>query len=182
MDDRSIIALYFERDERAIDETKVSYGRLIYSVAYRILESASDSEECENDTYLRAWEAIPPTVPKFFSAFLSKISRNLAINRLRDKNRHRPPGAEVILDEVENILPDTSGDITDDIELRDAINAFLTSLSRTKRQIFMKRYFYMQDVKEIAREMGLGVSNVKVTLMRLRSELREFLEKKGIVI
>ena len=182
MDDRSIIALYFERDERAIDETKVSYGRLIYSVAYRILESVPDSEECENDTYLSAWEAIPPTVPKFFSAFLSKISRNLAINRLRDNKRHRPLVAEVIFDEVENILPDTSGDITDDIELRDAINAFLASLSRTKRQIFMKRYFYMQDVKEIAREMGLGVSNVKVTLMRLRSELREFLEKKGIVI
>ena len=182
MEDSNIIALYFSRDERAIEETKEAYGRLIYSVAYNVLKLEPDSEECENDTYLRAWESIPPTKPSYFSAFLSKISRNLAINRLRDNGRRKPLGAEVILDEIEDILPDTTGDITDEIALRDALNDFLGSLPATKRQIFMKRYFFMREIREIARELGIGVSSVKVSLMRLRSELREFLESRGIVI
>ena len=182
MDDKGIIELYFERDERAIEETRSSYGRLIYSVAYNILESAPDSEECENDTYLRTWENIPPTRPSYFSAFLSKISRNLAINRLRENKRRRPLGAELIFEEMADALPDTRGDITEDIELKDAINDFLASLDKTKRQIFMKRYFFMRDIKEIAREMNITAGSVKITLYRVRNELRDFLERRGIVI
>ena len=182
MDDNKIIELYFDRDERAIEETKASYGRLIYSVAYGILLSESDSEECENDTYLRTWESIPPTRPSYFSAFLSKISRNLALNRLRDENRRRPLGVEMIYDELSEIIPDTDGDTTEDIMLRDALNDFLASLGRTKRQIFMKRYFFMRDVKDIAREMGMTKSGVKVTLHRIRGELQDFLTDRGIVI
>lgn len=182
MDDNRIIELYFERDERAIEETRSSYGRLIYSVAYNILESAPDSEECENDTYLRTWENIPPTRPSYFSAFLSKISRNLAINRLRENKRRRPLGAELIFEEMSDALPDTRGDITEDIELKDAINDFLASLDKTKRQIFMKRYFFMRDIKEIAREMNITAGSVKITLYRVRNELRDFLERRGIVI
>ena len=182
MDDNIIVELYFNRDERAIEETKKAYGRLIYTVAYRILESEADSEECENDTYLHAWNSIPPTRPKYFSSFLSKISRNLALNLLRDRSRRRPLGMVLILDEIAESVPDGEGDISDDIELRDALNDFLSELPITKRQIFMKRYFYMSDIKSIAREMGIGVSRVKVTLMRTRIELREFLESRGIVI
>ena len=182
MEDNDIVQLYFDRDERAIDETKAAYGRFIYSVAYRILESEPDSEECENETYLRAWRSIPPTRPYCFSAFLGKISRNLALNRYRDEKRRRPLGAEMILDEISEIIPENQGDITEEMELRDALNEFLGNLSKTKRQIFMKRYFYMRDIKEIASELGIGVSNVKVTLMRLRSELRNFLEGRGIVV
>ena len=182
MDDKGIIELYFERDERAIEETRSSYGRLIYSVAYNILESAPDSEECENDTYLRTWENIPPTRPSYFSAFLSKISRNLAINRLRENKRRRPLGAELIFEEMADALPDTRGDITEDIELKDAINDFLASLDKTKRQIFMKRYFFMRDIETIAREMGITKSGVKVSLHRIRGELRSFLTDRGIVI
>ena len=182
MDDKGIIELYFERDERAIEETRSSYGRLIYSVAYNILESAPDSEECENDTYLRTWENITPTRPSYFSAFLSKISRNLAINRLRENKRRRPIGAELIFEEMADALPDTRGDITEDIELKDAINDFLASLDKTKRQIFMKRYFFMRDIKEIAREMNITAGSVKITLYRVRNELRDFLERRGIVI
>ena len=182
MDDKGIIELYFERDERAIEETRSSYGRLIYSVAYNILESAPDSEECENDTYLRTWENIPPTRPSYFSAFLSKISRNLAINRLRENKRRRPLGAELIFEEMADALPDTRGDITEDIELKDAINDFLASLDKTKLQIFMKRYFFMRDIKEIAREMNITAGSVKITLYRVRNELRDFLERRGIVI
>ena len=182
MDDKGIIELYFERDERAIEETRSSYGRLIYSVAYNILESAPDSEECENDTYLRTWENIPPTRPSYFSAFLSKISRNLAINRLRENKRRRPLGAELIFEEMAEALPDTRGDAVEDIELKDAINDFLASLDKTKRQIFMKRYFFMRDIKEIAREMNITAGSVKITLYRVRNELRDFLERRGIVI
>lgn len=182
MDDKKIIELYFDRDERAIEETRASYGRLIYSVAYDILESKLDSEECENDTYLRTWESIPPTRPNYFSAFLSKISRNLALNRLRDENRRKPLGLEMVYDELAEMIPDAYGDITEDIMLRDALNDFLASLGKTKRQIFMKRYFYMREIKTVAREMGMTVGSVKVMLHRVRRELRDFLESRGIVI
>ncbi|MBQ8414795.1 MAG: RNA polymerase sigma factor [Clostridia bacterium] len=182
MDDKGIIELYFERDERAIDETKTSYGRLIYSVAYGILESSPDSEECENDTYLRTWESIPPTRPNYFSAFLSKITRNLALNRLRDNKRRRPLGAELVYEELGEAIPDIRGELADEIELRDAINDFLKSLDKTKRQIFMKRYFYMRQIKDIAREMGISSGSVKISLYRTRGELRGFLESRGIVI
>ena len=182
MDDNSIIELYFNRDEQAIEETKAAYGHLIYSVAYRILESEADSEECENDTYLRAWNNIPPTRPGCFSAFLSKISRNLALNLLRDRSRRRPLGTVLILDEIAESVPDGEGDVSVDIELRDALNDFLSLLQKDRRRIFMKRYFYMSDVKSIAREMRMGVSNVKVILWRTRNELRVFLESRGIVI
>lgn len=182
MDDSRIIELYFARDERAIEETKASYGRLIYSVALAILDSRSDSEECENDTYIRTWESIPPTRPTYFSAFLSKVARNLALNRLRRESSRAPLGTELIYEEMAEVLSDSVGDITEDIELRDAINDFLSSLNKTKRQIFMKRYFYMRDIRTIAREMGVTVSGVKVTLHRVRNELRDFLESRGIVI
>lgn len=182
MDDSRIIELYFERDERAIEETRASYGRLIYSVAYGILESPSDSEECENDTYFRTWESIPPTRPTYFSAFLSKISRNLALNRLRDEKRRKPLGAELVYEELSEAIPESDGEVSEDIELRDALNDFLSSLGRTKRQIFMKRYFYMKDIKTIAKELQITRSSVKVNLHRVRLELRDFLERRGIVI
>ena len=182
MDDNRIIELYFARDESAIEETKARYGRLIYSVAYGILLSETDSEECENDTYLRTWESIPPTRPDYFSAFLSRIARNLALNRLRDEKRRRPLGMELVYEELGEMIPQSEGDMTDDIILKDAINDFLTSLSKTKRQIFMKRYFYMRDIKDIAGEMGMTKSGVKVSLHRIRDELRSFLTDRGIVI
>lgn len=182
MDDNRIIELYFARDERAIDETKASYGRLIYSIANGILTSPYDSEECENDTYLRTWDSIPPTRPSIFSAYLSKIARNLALNRLRDIKRRRPLGAEMIFDEIAHAIPTSSGDVVDEIELRDALNGFLESLDKTKRQIFVKRYFYMRGIGQIAREMGITSGSVKVCLYRVRLSLREYLESKGIVI
>lgn len=182
MDDRKIIELYFARDERAIEETKTSYGRLIFSVANAILNSRSDSEECENDTYLRTWESIPPTRPTYFSAYLSKITRNLALNTLRSKSRHNPPVIQLVFEEIAEALPDTEGDLTDEIELRDAINGFLSELGKIKRRIFVKRYFYMKDIKDISREMGVPISSVKVILLRVRRELRDYLESRGIVL
>ena len=182
MDDSRIIELYFARDERAIEQTRASYGRLLLSVAMSILHDRLDSEECESDTYLKAWQIIPPTRPTYFSAFLTKITRNLAINRLRDGNRQRPLGPELIFEEIAEAIPDRQGDITEEIELRDALNEFLEGLDKTKRQIFVRRYFYMREIKEISREMGMTAGSVKVALWRVRQELRDHLESRGIVI
>ncbi len=182
MDDSKIIELYFARDESAIEQTKQSYGRLLLSVAMNILHDRIDSEECESDTYLRTWQAIPPTRPVHFSAFLTKITRNLAINRLRDNQRGKSLNAILVLDELAEAIPDTSGDITEDLALRDALDEFLGSLDSKKRQIFVRRYFYMYEMKEIARDMHVSVGSVKVLLLRLRRELRTYLMERGIVI
>lgn len=180
MDDKKIIELYFARDERAIEETKASYSRLILSVAMGILRNISDSEECENDTYLRTWNSIPPTKPSFFSAYLSKITRNLAVSRLRERKVAIPIAVE--FEEMADFVPSTDGDVAESIELRDALNDFLESLGKTKRQIFVKRYFYMKEIKQIAKEMRMTEASVKVSLFRTRNELRDYLKDRGIVI
>ena len=182
MEDSKIIELYFERDESAITETRASYGRLLFSIAMGILDDRLDSEDCENDTYIRTWESIPPTRPTFFSAYLSSITRNLAFDKLRSRKRGRPLGTEIIFTEVAEAIPDSYGDVTEEIELRDALNSFLDSIGKTKRIIFMKRYFFMRSVGEIAKEMKMSESSVKVTLFRVRKELRDFLESRGIVV
>ena len=180
MDDKKIIALYFARDERAIEETKASYGRLLFSIAENILHSTPDSEECESDTYLAAWNSIPPTLPNILSAYLAKITRNLALNRLRDRGRRIE--TQLLFEEIAEAIPDTSGDITEDMELRDALNEFIGGLDKTKRKIFVGRYFYMRSVKEIAREVAMTEGSVKVTLTRVRKMLKEYLTERGIVI
>ena len=182
MEDGKIIDLYFERNEDAISVTKKKYGRLIYTIAYNVLNNAPDSEECENDTYLRTWSSIPPTRPNVLSAYLSKISRNLALNRYKKRKNEGSILCETILDELSEVIPDTKGDATEDIILRDAINNFLAGLGATKRKIFVKRYFYMCSVNDIASEMGLTRASVKVSLFRLRQGLRQQLESEGIVI
>lgn len=180
MDDKKIIALYLARDEEAILLTKERYGRLILSVAMNILHSAPDSEECESDTYLRAWNSIPPTLPEILSAFLAKIARNLALNRLRDGKRRLQ--TELVYEELAEAIPDLTGDVTEDITLRDALNGFISDLDKTKRRIFVKRYFYMQSIREIAREIGATEGAVKVSLSRTRKMLRQYLTERGIVI
>ena len=182
MEDNRIISLYFDRNEQAIRETKLKYGRLVMSVAMDILRNRPDAEECESDTYLHTWNSIPPTRPTYFSAFLTKITRNLSINRLHENERRGPIGKELIFEELAEAIPDTVGDLTDDIALRDAINSFLESLDKTRRQVFVGRYFYMREVKDIARDLGITTGNVKVILYRVRHQLREYLEERGIVI
>lgn len=183
MDDRQIIKLYFQRSEEAITETRDKYGRLLFGIAYNILYSEGDSEECVDDTYMRAWQAIPPTIPKIFSAFLAKITRNIALNRYRQgKRKGRHPGAELIYDEIAECIPDSHRDIANDIELRDALNSFLTSLNSQHRKVFLKRYFYMCSINDIARDMGMTKANVKVSLSRTRGKLRDYLERSGINI
>ena len=117
---------------------------------------------------------------EILSAYLARITRNLALNRLRDRGRRLE--TQLVFEEIAEAIPDTSGDLTEDIELRDALNDFIGRLDRTKRKIFLSRYFYMRSVREIAREIGATEGSVKVTLTRVRKMLREYLTKRGIVI
>lgn len=184
MDDKQIVALYWDRSETAISETEKKYGRYCRSIACNILYSELDAEECVNDTYHKAWETMPPKQPELLSAYLGKITRSLAINRLAYLHAEkRSPGMEVILAEAEAFIPDPTGnDASDEIHLRDAINSFVASLSQEARIVFIRRYWYMSSVKDIARDYSMTESKVKVMLMRTRNRFREHLERDGISI
>ena len=180
MEDSRIIELYFARDERAIEETKLKYSRLLLSVAENILGDRSLAEECESDTYLSAWNSIPPTLPTYFSAYLTRITRNFALNRLRGNRRNSPNEMNLILDEIAEIIPDEAGDVAESIDLRDAMTDFVRSLDVTRRRIFIQRYFYMLSVKESAIEQGLPLGTVKSILSRTRKMLYKHLTERGI--
>ncbi len=184
MDDRTLIELYNQRNEAAISETQFKYGRYCFSIAHSILNSDEDSEECVNDTYLKVWNSIPPHAPTRFSAFIGKITRNTAIDRYMQKRaQKRNAGVELALEELSECLPsDSEGDMTDELVLKHAIDSFLGSLPKRTRVIFMRRYWYMSSIKEIADGLSLSESNVKVILMRTRERFREHLENEGIII
>ena len=184
MEDQQIVDLYWQRNEKALSQTQKKYGKYCHSIAFAILYSSEDAEECVNDTLLRAWSAIPPARPGRLSTFLGKITRNLAIDRL-DKNtaQKRSGPVEIVLDELSECIPDTDAENpTDKIALSDAINSFLASLDREARVMFMQRYWYALPIKSIARELEKSENYVKVTLMRTRNKFKEHLEKEGIVV
>ena len=183
MEDSKIIDLYFERNERALEYTEAKYSKLLHHVAFCILHNMPDCEECVNDTYMKAWESMPPERPTYLGAFLSRITRNLSINRyIKNKSRNKMLTTEKVFEEMEDCIPESTLPISDDVALRDAINSFLESLSEMPRKIFVKRYFYMMSVKEISIDTSTSVSNVKVSLMRTREKLKAHLEKAGISI
>ena len=186
MDDRQIIALYNERSEAALSETEKKYGRYCRTIAYNILNNEEDSEECVNDTWLKAWEAIPPRCPDSLAAFLGKITRNLALNLYKHKNREKRGGGQtmLVLEELAECVPgaDSTEEAVDEALLAEVLNGFLAELPTEKRKIFMRRYWYLSSVKEIAEEYGLSESKVKMTLLRLRSKLKTVLEKEGILL
>ncbi len=185
MDDREIVERYFLRDESAIAESQAKYGRYCHSIAYHILYSHEDSEECVNDTWLRAWNAMPPHRPERLSAFLGKITRNLALSRYRQLTADKRGGGETVLalDELSECLPDTQGgDASDELALSEAINRFLRRLPERAMIIFLRRYFYFLSVGEIADGLSVSESLVKVTLSRTRAKFKAFLEKEGILL
>lgn len=183
MEDLKIIDLYWERSESAIEETQKKYGRYCHSIAYHILYSDSDADECVNDTYLHAWNAMPPQRPAKLQLFLGRITRNLALNRYEYNHaQKRSVQTETILDEFWECIPNNETHIEDDVVLKDVLNRFLASLDKQTRIIFMRRYWYLCSIKEIAEGMYLTESNVKVTLHRTRNKFKAWLEKEGIVI
>ena len=184
MDDKEIVALYWERSETAIAETEKKYGRYCHYIARNILYSDQDAEECVNDTYQKAWETMPPKKPELLSAYLGKLTRHIAINcYIHDHADKRSPGMQMILDEAEEFIPDPAdSDVSDEIHLRDAINFFVASLTQEVRVVFVRRYWYMSSVKDIAKDYGMTESKVKITLMRTRNRFKEYLEREGISI
>ncbi len=183
MEDQRIVALYFERNEQALTETANQYGRYCHSIALNILCSEPDAEECVNDTYLRAWNAIPPHRPQKLSCFLGKITRNLALNRYAACHaQKRDGGTEIALEELAEVLadPDSEVDQTDSTELKAALHRFLAGLTPSARVIFLQRYWYFCSVSQISRNLGISENRVKVSLHRSRERLRTYLEKEGI--
>ena len=184
MDDKRIVELFFERSENAIKETEKKYKRLLTYIAKNILVSDEDSEEIVNDTYLRAWSSIPPEKPKNLSAYLGKITRNLALDKLDKQNASKRGGTsvELIYDELENLISSEEGSVNDQLALKDSLNSFLANLKKEHRVIFVQRYWYFCSVTEIAKNNGLKENNVKIILLRLRERLKKHLEKEGILI
>lgn len=183
MEDESIIRLFFARDENAIRETDKKYGRYLSAIAFRILSSAPDAEECVSDTYLKAWQIIPPERPKFFKAFLSKITRSRALDRLDYETAQKRKGERTLtFDEIAEAVPSSEGDASDALALKAALDGFLASQPKRVRIVFLRRYFYFYSVREIALSLHLSESNVKAILFRARAALRLYLEKEGIIL
>lgn len=185
MEDSQIIELYWQRSESAIAETSHKYGKLCRRIAMNIVGNYSDAEECENDTYIAVWNAIPPTRPNIFAAFLSRIARNIALNRYEyNKAQKRNNEFDLILSELEECIADKNT-VEKNLEegmLADIIDDFLTGLSKEKRVIFVRRYWYSDNVKEIARRMRISESKVKTVLFRTRKELQEYLAQRDIIV
>ena len=186
MEEKEIIELYWARSERAIRETAKKYGKFCHSIAYNILSSHPDSEECVNDTYLHTWNAIPPTRPENLPAFLGQITRNLALKRYERNRARKRGGGQVMLalEELAECIPAPIGleQQIEDRELARLLNQFLAGLSGENRKIFLRRYWELCTVKEIAALYGISESKVKMSLMRTRGKLKSYLEKEGIAL
>ena len=183
MDDSKIVDLYWARDEKAIDESDKKYGRMLTSLSFSLLSSREDAEECVNDTYIDAWGAMPTARPEFLGAFLSKIVRRISVDRFREKHRQKRGGIENSLSELSECIP-ASGGIEEELDgerIREELDEFLRSQPKEKRAAFILRYFYSKSVTEIALKLGVGESKVKTMLFRMRAELRERLEVKGLL-
>ena len=184
MDDKRIIELFWDRSARAITETAKSYGRYCHYIAYNILQSDEDAEECVNDTYLKAWSTIPPKRPQRLQTFLGRITRNLSLNRYEQLTAQKRGGGQVplILDELSECVSQRSADLADVIAVKDVLNGFLALQTPENCTLFVRRYWYMSSVKEIALDCGLTENQVAVTLFRLRKDLKEYFEKEGLCV
>ena len=181
MEDTKIIDLYFERNEAAITETDQKYGTYCRSIAWNILQNHEDSEECVSDTWLRAWNAMPPQRPRVLRQFLAKITRNLSLDRFRAGHAQKRGSGEVplALEELKECVG--SGDPATDAErklLEELIGQFLQQLSQRDRGVFLRRYFYIESHKDIAARYGMKETNVRLCLSRTRQRLREYLRKE----
>lgn len=183
MDDSEIIRLYWNRDEEAIFATAEKYAGYCTSIAKNICESSADAEECVNDTYLAAWNSIPPQKPSVLSAFLGRLARNISLNKYKYNTAAKRGGGAVpaVLDELLEIVSDQE-DVEQEVdrrELIDTINHFLSGLPAGKRQIFVRRYWYFESISVISTRFGKSENHVSVLLHRLRKSLREELLERG---
>lgn len=186
MEDEKIVELYLNRDEESIRYTSDKYGSKLRRTSYRITEDVQTAEECENDTYMEAWKCIPPNEPRtYFFQFLSRIIRNISINRCIERNRLKRKAYIVELSaEMEQCIPapDDKDSRMEGEELGKIISDFLCKLPKEKRLMFMHRYYFLDSVASIAKRFGYSESKVKTTLFRVRNELREYLIKEGVAL
>ena len=184
MEDSKIIDLFWARDEAAIAQTDATYGRKLYALANKILNSREDAEESVSDTYMKTWEIIPPQRPNHFYAFLASICRHLSFHKV-DWRLAAKRNAEIVTltEEMELCIPDTRRDLElEDKEIGRVMDAFLESLPRETRLIFLRRYWHADSIAEITARYGITESKVKMQLSRTRSKLRTYLEREGIKV
>ena len=183
MEDREIVDLYFKRSESAIEETDKKYGRHCYCIANRILNDEEDAKEIVNDTYLKAWNTIPPNKPTSLYSYLGMLARQLSLNKYKEKTRKKRGGnaVDIAIYELENILAsESASDIMDKKHLGSVLNRFLGELPKKSRMIFIRRYWYMDSISTISKTFAISEANVKITLFRLRQRLKKYLKKEGI--
>lgn len=184
MDDKEIIEMFFARDEEAIKQTSYKYESKLMALATNILGSMEDGKECVNDAYLKAWNAIPPTRPTYFYAFLATITRHLAIDRI-EKNNAIKRHAEIVelTKEMEECIADNrmTMHLEEENALPKAVSSYLKSIKLKKRIIFIRRYWYSDSIDAISRRMGMSEASVKVSLHRTRKELKDYLIKEGFI-
>lgn len=186
MEDCDIIELYWQRDQQAVSETAEKYSGFLRGIAWNILRSHGDAEECVNDTYFRAWNAIPPDRPTAFRAWLGRITRNLSLDRWKQARAEKRGGDDtaVLLGELDQCVPAGNGveKALEDQEIAAHISAFLRELPRDSRVMFLRRYWYGDPVLDIAARLGCGEGKVKSSLFRIRKALRAYLEKEGVCL
>lgn len=183
MEDKDIVQMYWDRDERAIAETSAKYGRYCANIAMNILNNHEDAEECVNDAYLNAWNSIPPHRPGILSAFLGRIVRNISLNKYKHIHTAKRGGFEItlILDELGEIVSDEEAviDVAVRNELVRTINGFIAALSEEKQYMFFRRYWYSDSIKSIAARCGRTENYISVELGRIRKKLRGYLTERG---
>lgn len=183
MEDTKILDLYFSRNEQAIQETDRKYGAYCFSLANAILENVADAEEAVNDTYFKTWNVIPPNRPKVFKLFLAKITRNLSFSRWRNLSAQKRGGGEMVLvlEELESCIPApvTVEDMHDAKELAQTIRCFLDTVSSREQDIFLRRYFFVEESESIALRYGMKPATVLRSLSRTRAKLKQYLIKEG---
>jgi len=184
MDDKRIISLYFDRDEKAIEYTSQKYGKYCYKIADKILRNPEDNSECLNDVWLAAWNSIPPNDPPSLATYLGRITRNLSVMMLRRFNRvKRGREMTVYLEELGESLPVQSGveSAVENVEIRELLTSFLRKQSKINRDIFICRYYYLDSINDISARFGMTDNQIKLRLFRLRKKLKDYLGKEGIV-
>ena len=186
MEDEQIVSLYWDRDENAIRETEIKYDRYLTKIAYNILNNTEDSRESVNDTYLAAWDSMPPHKPSILSAYLAKLTRRISIDCFRYRTRDKRMASEyaVSLSELGDCV--SGGNTTEEIVnvklLADAIGIYLRLQSEEARTAFIGRYYFLDPIKEVAAYCGMSESKVKSLLYRTRLDLKEYLEKEGFCV
>ena len=185
MDDEQIIELYFERNEQAIKETQDKYGAFCHRIAMNILGIHEDAEECVNDTYYSVWKQIPPTVPEVFKVYLGRITRNLSISRFRAmRAKKRYSSMEIMLSELNDCVPSSSNveQTIEVMQLSDYISEWLDSLPEEDCALFVRRYWFGDEVQELAKKCGITAAKMAQRMLRLRKSLKAALEQKGVAL